>query len=232
MAGFTRECQARASLLEPPFLQVPVTEDQPVSGAEFSDDRKADGRKAETAGLDPAGLDIERLVEENLGWLRGWVRGRVNDPDLAHDIVQESLLKALRSRSRLKDPTRFPAWVYRIAQNTLRDFLRRKKRRQRRLRLTDQLDHFEDATSDDRSPEGLEEVESILEKIRALPSRYREPLLLRHAEDLSYAEIGKILRITENAVQVRIFRARKMLREKLRDQGVWQESPRKTGGTP
>jgi RNA polymerase sigma-70 factor (ECF subfamily) len=60
-----------------------------------------------------------------------------------------------------------------------------------------------------------EEAERLLDLVRGLPPRYREPLLLRHSRDLSYAEIGKILGIRENAVQVRIFRARKMLRETL-----------------
>jgi RNA polymerase sigma-70 factor (ECF subfamily) len=48
-----------------------------------------------------------------------------------------------------------------------------------------------------------------------LPERYREPMLLRHVRDLSYQEIASILGISENAVQVRIFRARQMLRESL-----------------
>lgn len=158
---------------------------------------------------------MDKLVEENLPWLKGWLRGRLSDPELVHDICQESFLKALRSVSRLKDPSKFPAWLYRIAENTLRDALRTKARRGPWLQFTDQLDEREAQSSAVDELSTSEEAEKLLALIRVLPPRYREPLLLRHARDLSYAEIGDILGISENAVQVRIFRARKMLKNKL-----------------
>jgi len=157
----------------------------------------------------------EKLVRDNLGWLMGWVRGRVSDPETAHDICQDALVKALRSLGELKDPARFPAWLYRIAANTLRDHLRRKKRWRRWFLLSDKLDDFEGESGPKESAVSMEESEKVLRMVGELPPRYREPLLLRHSQDLSYAEIGRILKISENAVQVRIFRARKMLREKI-----------------
>jgi RNA polymerase sigma factor (sigma-70 family) len=156
----------------------------------------------------------ERLVRENLGWLRGWVRGRIRDPEAVDDICQEAFLKALRASQSLHDLSKFPQWLYRIAENTLRDHLRRQARRRRWLLVSDQLD---ERPAPDRSgaEEASEEAARVLAAVRELPPRYREPLLLKHAEDLPYARIGEILGITENAVQVRIFRARKMLRKKL-----------------
>lgn len=167
--------------------------------------------------LDP----LRKLVEENAGWLRGWVRGRVSDPELAHEVCQDALLKALRAGSTLKDPARFGSWLFRIAENTLRDHLRRQARRRRWLLFSDQLDAQESPAVEAqaaRGPEevGSEELEKLLEAVRRLPPRYREPLLLKHAQDLPYARIAEILGISENAVQVRIFRARKMLRERTR----------------
>jgi RNA polymerase sigma-70 factor (ECF subfamily) len=162
-----------------------------------------------------------KLVDENIGWLRGWVRGRVRDPDLVHDICQESFLKALRSLGELKDASRFGSWLYRIAENTLRDHLRRKARQARRMTFSDDMDSLEarpeapGRIGEADKAETAEEADRLLGLVRSLPPRYREPLLLRHSRDLSYAEIGRILGIRENAVQVRIFRARKMLRETL-----------------
>ncbi len=177
----------------------------------------AEGSRAPGAFAEPREPGVspqaEKLVAENLDWLRGWVRGRVNDPDLVHDICQESFLKALRSLETLKDVSSFPGWLFRIAQNTLRDHLRGQARRRRWLHFSDKLDEREaPGGGADRTAEA-EEAEKLLEAVRALPARYREPLLLKHAKDLSYAEIGEILGITENAVQVRIFRARRMLRK-------------------
>ena len=145
----------------------------------------------------------------------------MRDPDLVHDICQESFLKAFRSLGELKDASRFGSWLYRIAENTLRDHLRRKVRQGRRMTFSDDLDRLE-APDEPRGRVGeaeraeeAEEAERLLGLVRGLPPRYREPLLLRHSRDLSYAEIGRILGIRENAVQVRIFRARKMLRDTL-----------------
>jgi RNA polymerase sigma-70 factor (ECF subfamily) len=158
----------------------------------------------------------QRLVDENIGWLQGWVRGRVADADLAHDICQDAFLKALRSLSRLKDLSRFPAWLYRIAQNTLRDHMRSRARRHRSFSRVEDLDALASAApAAAESLDAAEEAERLLRAVRALPARYRDPLLLRHARDLSYAEIGSILGVSEKVIQVRMFRARKMLEKML-----------------
>ncbi len=162
---------------------------------------------------------VARLVEENLGWLRGWFRGRVKDPDLTDELCQESFLRALRRISGLRDVALFPGWLYRIAENTLRDHLRAKIRRKKVVFTPDleEAAHPEAPAFDPRDPEKQEETERLLAAIRELPPKLREPLLLRHSRDLPYREIAAILGIRENAVQVRIFRARRLLRRKLKD---------------
>lgn len=157
---------------------------------------------------------LDGLVQGNAGWLRGWFRGRVRDPHLVDDLCQETFLRALRGFSRLKDPSRFSAWLYRTAENLLRDHFRRKKRRGDTVVYTDQLEAEDREPTPESRLSNREEAEALLERIEALPGRYREPLLLRHAEELSYAEIGALLGLSENSVRVRIFRARQMLREK------------------
>jgi len=161
---------------------------------------------------------IDRLVEENLGWLRGWLHGRVRDPGEADDLCQESLLKAVERFPRLRDPEKFPRWLFRIAQNTLRDHIRQEVRRRARVTLTDEFEGIAPAVMAG-DPGTAEEAGNLLAEIRALPPRLREPLLLRHSRNLSYREIGRILGLRENTVQVRIFRARRALRKKLRVEG-------------
>jgi len=167
--------------------------------------------------METAGERLAQLVRDNLGWLRGWLRGRVGDPDLADDLCQESFLRALRRFSKLRDPARFPAWLYRIAENTVRDHLRSAARHRNRVTYTDRLEEFDRSAPPAEDPAQREAAERLLEAIRALPARLRDPLLLRHSSDLSYAEIGRVLGITENAVQVRIFRARKKLRSECKE---------------
>ncbi len=176
----------------------------------------------------PEGADLEKLVEENLGWLRGWLRGRVRDPESIDDLCQESFLRAFREIRKLRDASRFSAWLYGIALNVLRDHLRKEARRRSLITFTDEIEKVESPTVDEGAEKKLA-AEELLQAIRDLPERLREPLLLRHSRNLSYREIGEILGIRENTVQVRIFRARKLLRKKF---GDGQDATALPGGGP
>ena len=168
----------------------------------------------ELAESEAASSVLEKLVKGNTGWLRGWFRGRVRDPELVDDLCQETFLRALRGFSRLRDPARFSAWLYRTAENLLRDHFRRKGRRGDKVVFTGALEGADDGVSVEERLDQHEDAERLLAHVAKLPPRYREPLLLRHAQELSYSEISELLGITENTVRVRIFRARQMLRER------------------
>ncbi len=162
-------------------------------------------------------VPLEPLIRENLGWLRGWLGARLRgarrqDVD---DLCQEVLLRVVRGAGELRHPDKFPAWLYRIANNVLRDHLRRQKIRAVERAGLD-VDPVDPRDVEFRA-EREEELERTMSALLDLPPRYREPMLLRHVEDLSYADIGRVLGISENAVQVRIFRARKMLQAALAD---------------
>src|SRR2546426_12483431 len=70
------------------------------------------------------------LVRAHLGWLRGWLGARLrgHEEQELDDLCQEILLKALRGRAMLRMPDRFPAWLYSIATNVWRDYVRKRKR--------------------------------------------------------------------------------------------------------
>ena len=161
-----------------------------------------------------AGL-FEGLVRDNMGWLQGWLRGRVDDAELVHDLSQEAFLKAFRNFSQLRSRKSFSAWLYRTAQNLLRDQLRMKKRRRTTLWSNDDLDVVQAAPEEPDAVDLAEDAQRALAAVRALPESYREPFLLRHSENLSYAEIADVLGIRPNAVRVRMHRARQMLRSEL-----------------
>lgn len=169
------------------------------------------------AGSADPGRDesVDALFRANLPWLRGWLGARLHgharqDVD---DLCQDILLKAFRGLGRLRDRDRFPAWLYRIANNRLRDYLRQKSRSGRDGQ--EEVMEIEDPSPPGDELEQREEIRRLLGAVLDLPARYREPMILRHVRDLSYAEIGQVLGITENNAQVRIFRARKMLRESI-----------------
>jgi len=76
---------------------------------------------------------IETQLLENVREFTAFARKRLRDPELAADVVQESLLKALRSSDQLRDEENAKAWFYRILRRTIIDLYRRHDVRDRAL---------------------------------------------------------------------------------------------------
>ena len=66
-----------------------------------------------------------------------------------------------------------------------------------------------------RAVEASETRETLLRAVQSLPALYREPFVLRHLENWSYAEIGELLGLPDETVETRLTRARRLLREML-----------------
>lgn len=147
----------------------------------------------------------------------------VRNPDVASDLVQETFMKAFSSLASYRSEFRFATWLYKIAANSSIDFLR--KKRIQALSL-DRPFETEDGEVEmevpdysyhpERDLERKEQSLSIAEAIESLPGKYREVIVYRHQDDKSYEEIADLLRIPVGTVKARIFRARELLKKKLR----------------
>ena len=147
----------------------------------------------------------------------------VKDDEVALDLVQETFMKAFASLGSYRSEYRFSTWLYRIAANASIDYLR--KRRINALSL-DQPTATEDGSMEFEVPDysyhpGLdlerkEQSVSIDEAIDSLPPTYREVIILRHKDDKSYEEIADLLNVPVGTVKARIFRARELLKKKLK----------------
>ncbi len=127
----------------------------------------------------------------------------------AKDALQETFLKVIEHCHTLQTAA-VKSWVYTIARNVCLNILRQQK--QERWREDLDPEQLPDLRVD--MPDFL--LQNILHTlIHSLPLSYREPLILRDSEGLSYAEIAEILSMSEGAVRVRVHRARMMLRKKL-----------------
>ncbi len=142
----------------------------------------------------------------------------------AVDLSQDVFLKAYSALGSYRPQYPFVAWLFRIARNAAIDEIRK-----RRL-LTVSLDapvEFEDGStgrqveSEGLDPQdsylGLEFADRVSTAINELPEKYREPIVLRHAAELSYEEIADALELPLGTVKTRIFRARDALRKSLGD---------------
>jgi RNA polymerase sigma-70 factor (ECF subfamily) len=156
---------------------------------------------------DPASGDpIVQLFESIRPDLLRFAHWLARDRGVAEDIVQESLLRAWRSRTALKDQTAARAWLMTIV-----------RREHARLYERKRLDLI--ALEDGVEPEGMlspatpdSDIDALRGAILQLPLEYREPLILQVIGGFSTAEIAEELSLSTPAVLTRLFRARNKLR--------------------
>ena len=161
-----------------------------------------------------------------------------NDAD-AEDLVAETIARAWRAHESLAMPRAFPAWVFRILNNTFISDRRRASAR-------GQVEPIADSNLDDEQPFSIFERlhqpfllwfgnpeqeflnkllrEDVDRALAALPEHYRVVVILADMEDLKYAEIAETLQIPIGTVRSRLARARAALQKRLwslaRDRGL------------
>ena len=147
----------------------------------------------------------------------------VRDRETANDLAQETFMKAFSSLATYRSEYRFSTWLYKIAANCSIDFLRKKRIQALSLDrpINDESGSREMDVPDfsyhpERDLERKEQRFSIKEAISSLPDKYREVIIYRHQDDKSYEEIADLLDIPLGTVKARIFRARELLKKKLK----------------
>jgi len=189
-------------------------------------------RPTERAGDEPE-LSKEGFSEEAIPWLdavyRFALRLTEGDRDAAEDVAQETFLRAHRSWHQYRRGTNVKSWLFTICRNQyLHEAQRARSRRERpaadldaRVEALSAASAFERASPrpDREVFEGLIDDE-VIAAIDALPQEFREVLALSDLGDLEYAEIGSVLGIPLGTVKSRLFRARRLLQDRLREYAV------------
>jgi len=149
----------------------------------------------------------------------------VHQRDEAEDLTQETFIKAFNALPSFNAEYAFSTWLYKIAVNNCIDHFRKKRLKtyplDNPIQSKDgelQREFPDQSAAPDSSLMDRERQLQIKDAIDSLPEKYREAILLRHGHDRSYEEIAAELDIPIGTVKVRIFRAREMLKKKLRDQ--------------
>jgi RNA polymerase sigma-70 factor (ECF subfamily) len=161
------------------------------------------------------------LVERYQGRLVNYLFRLLRNPDDAHDLAQEVLVKVYQVLDRYDPQYKFSTWLFRIAQNAAIDQIRRRRLKLVSLRLEDDEGEGRDweFPTPERGPYGdlrnRERAGAIQQAIEALPWEYRELILLRHFGELPYEEIARLKQMPLGTVKNKLFRGRQMLKERL-----------------
>ena len=174
------------------------------------------------AGHEPAYRELIRRYERPLFSL---VFRMVRERELAEDLAQETFVKALNALDSYRPEFKFSTWIYKIAHNSAVDHLRRHAGRERSLVNGPEGDNYDLPIESGRlTPEQESEREErrleIETVVKSLPSTYRELIVLRHSQDLTYEEIVDVTGLPLGTVKNRLFRAREMMRQIFIDRGI------------
>ncbi len=158
------------------------------------------------------------LVEANQGLVYGYLRRRGLDSDEAHDLMQETFLRAMNSLATLREPAAFKGWLMRIAHNELLKHVRGRKE------SAADLSSEESQALLARGSEALEsmdpsefagkhlDAQRLLGGLDRLPAIYKESLLLRYQAGLAIKDVAQTLGITLENAKFRIHHGLKLLR--------------------
>lgn len=188
------------------------------------------------------GHDLAELADEDLMWLLrksnveafetlarrydkkllNFLYRFVNSREQAEDLVQKTLLKVYRNRLKFKNRGKFSTWMYTIAANLARDYLR-KYRRYQFISLDEPvgensniIDFYHEPDEKKMTSLEAKEMNHVVRiAIDQLPQPQRMAILLSHFEHMSYDDIARVLNCSKGTVKSRIFRAKARLKELL-----------------
>lgn len=165
-----------------------------------------------------------KIVAKYNGRLYNFIYRFVGDRETAEDIVQETFLRAFRKRKEYRAIANFSTWLFTIAGNLAKSELRRRKRwRMFSLERDEETDTGMELPDESARPDKVAESSiadvQIQEAIASLPENYKQVILLRDVEGMSYQEISEIVDCPVGTVKSRVNRARLKLQQKLKSEG-------------
>lgn len=141
----------------------------------------------------------------------------VGDEATAQDALQEACVKALRSFDSRNGPSA-RAWFFAVVRNACIDLLRERRRRGNEDAFDDELHGAQAVESPETLAARASDARWVREEIARLPQEFREVIVLRELEELSYKEISAIVKVPIGTVMSRLSRGRDLLGQRMRAQ--------------
>ncbi len=164
---------------------------------------------------------LNRLMDRHGDLVFRFLIRSLGDEQDALDLAQETFVRVYKQRARYRPTRKFRSWLLTISSNLARDRIRwRRRHPEVALPMPDELEESLSAsTAMPQQPDEIscsnEQSSKIREAIMNLPEDLRLAVVLFHYQGNSYEEIGEILNCSTKAVDSRLYRAKKLLRERL-----------------
>ena len=151
------------------------------------------------------------------------MRSKVGSSEVAEDLAQDALLKAISRLPTLNDPSRFGSWLLSIAHHSAQDWYKSKARTEVSLQ-----NHASDAPAfavvdRERTPHEIcqvkEEHDLVLREVSNLPDQLREVLMIYYYDSVTYQELAEMLDVSTATINARLTQARSLLRTRLAEIG-------------
>ena len=160
--------------------------------------------------------EFENIYNEYFKRVYAFLSKMCPDPFLCEEMTQETFYQAFISFHRYDGSCEIFTWLAAVAKNTYFKYLRKN-----RIHTVD-IDLIQEGDEGEADPAAVYQKkmtgEAVKRAVSTLPQKYRDVVVLRIYAELSFADIGKSLNISENSAKVIFFRAKKMLKEALKDE--------------
>ncbi len=160
--------------------------------------------------------ELEVLWTTHRRWLAAVLLAHMPREADLEDLLQEVALVVMKKLHQLEDPSRLRPWLRSIAINTARGAARGQNSRPQLVVSEDSQEPIDESSFESEERDSVRtELAHVLRLVRRLSPEHREPLLLKSVEGLGQREIADALEISEEAVESRLARARRKLREAM-----------------
>lgn len=164
---------------------------------------------------------FEELVNYFKNPLLNYLYRFIGDRDIAEDILQDTFIKVYRKKELYNGSAKVSTWIYTIAGNLAKsEISKRNKHHHLQISTSEDDEKHVDIISPEPQPDRVVDsgikAQFIQDALLKVPEIYREAVILRDIQELSYEEIAEMLDITVGTVKSRISRGRAILQELLR----------------
>lgn len=158
---------------------------------------------------------FSELVERYKDRIYSMAFAFINDDKYAEDLSQEIFIKLYKNLGKFKGESSFSTWLFRLSKNYCIDWMRKHKNEINLVELDElssNIDFVDEIINKD-------DYNNLRNEINELPDKYKQSLYLYHFKGYTYQEISDKLKVPKKTVETRIYRAKKILKNKLWELG-------------